>query len=51
MEALHHIDGVGGRYTVRRAMHDDVAPIVGLIAADQIGQTRDLTPSPGVRSD
>lgn len=41
MEALARITTAGGQYTVRRAVADDVAAIVDLIAADQIGSQRD----------
>jgi len=33
--------------TVRRARRDDVAPIVALIAADQLGATRESVTEPG----
>jgi GNAT superfamily N-acetyltransferase len=41
MAALAHLDLGDERYVIRRAAGDDVAPIVELIAADQIGQDRD----------
>jgi len=44
---LGRIDTPGGPYVIRRAAADDVAAIVALIAADQIGRDRDggdLTP-------
>jgi GNAT superfamily N-acetyltransferase len=41
MEPLTRISNLGGEFVVRRAVADDVAAIVALIAADQIGQDRD----------
>ena len=41
MQALGRISNLGGQFVVRRAVADDVAEIVALIAADQIGQDRD----------
>jgi GNAT superfamily N-acetyltransferase len=41
VSALAQISAGGSAYTVRRATADDVAAIVELIAADQIGATRD----------
>jgi GNAT superfamily N-acetyltransferase len=41
MEPLARISNLGGEFVVRRAVADDVAAIVALIAADQIGQDRD----------
>jgi ribosomal protein S18 acetylase RimI-like enzyme len=41
MEPLGRISNPGGQFVVRRAVADDVAAIVALIAADQIGQDRD----------
>jgi GNAT superfamily N-acetyltransferase len=41
MNELSRIDTAGGQYIVRRAVADDVASIVDLIAADQIGSQRD----------
>jgi GNAT superfamily N-acetyltransferase len=38
---LGRIDAGGARYTIRRARLDDVASIVALLAADQIGRDRD----------
>jgi ribosomal protein S18 acetylase RimI-like enzyme len=37
----HRISAGGATYDVRRATHADVPALVGLIAADQIGATRD----------
>jgi GNAT superfamily N-acetyltransferase len=41
VRALGRISNDGATYDVRRAVRRDVAAIVGLIAADQIGATRD----------
>jgi GNAT superfamily N-acetyltransferase len=41
MTALAWIEAGGAVYTIRRAERDDVARLVELIAADQIGATRD----------
>lgn len=41
MDELSRIRTAGGQYVVRRARADDVAAIVDLIAADQIGRHRD----------
>jgi GNAT superfamily N-acetyltransferase len=41
IEPLSHIRSQAGQYAVRRAVADDVAAIVSLIADDQIGQDRD----------
>jgi GNAT superfamily N-acetyltransferase len=41
MEPLTRISNLGREFVVRRAVADDVAAIVELIAADQIGQDRD----------
>ena len=41
MPALAHLDRADERYVIRRAVAGDVAAIVGLIAADQIGRDRD----------
>jgi GNAT superfamily N-acetyltransferase len=41
MDELTRITTARGQYTVRRAVADDVASIVELIAADQIGSQRD----------
>jgi GNAT superfamily N-acetyltransferase len=41
MEPLSRISNPGGQFVVRRALVDDVAAIVALIADDQIGQDRD----------
>jgi GNAT superfamily N-acetyltransferase len=41
MPALAYLDGADARYVIRRAVAGDVAAIVALIAADQIGQDRD----------
>lgn len=41
MSALAQLSTAGVTYTVRRAERDDVAAIVELIAADQIGAARD----------
>jgi GNAT superfamily N-acetyltransferase len=41
MEPLTRISNLGGEFVVRRAVADDVAAIVALIAADQIEQDRD----------
>ena len=40
-QVLAHLDRAGERYVIRRAVSRDVAAIVGLIAADQIGRDRD----------
>jgi GNAT superfamily N-acetyltransferase len=39
--ALARIEAGGVAYTIRRAERDDVAALVELVAADQIGATRD----------
>jgi GNAT superfamily N-acetyltransferase len=41
MDELCRISAAGGEYSVRRATPGDVAAIVDLIAADQIGERRD----------
>jgi GNAT superfamily N-acetyltransferase len=41
MPALAYLDRADARYVIRRAVAGDVAAIVALIAADQIGQDRD----------
>jgi GNAT superfamily N-acetyltransferase len=41
MPALAHLDRAGERYVIRRAVAGDVAAIVAMIAADQIGHERD----------
>jgi len=41
MEPLSRISNLAGQFVVRRAVANDVAAIVALIAADQIGQERD----------
>jgi GNAT superfamily N-acetyltransferase len=41
VSALARIEAGGAAYDVRRARRDDVGAIVALIAADQIGATRD----------
>jgi GNAT superfamily N-acetyltransferase len=41
MDELTQIDVAGKQYAVRRAAADDLAAIVDLIAADQIGRQRD----------
>jgi GNAT superfamily N-acetyltransferase len=41
MEPLTRISSPAGQFVVRRALIDDVAAIVALIADDQIGQDRD----------
>ncbi len=41
IEPLTRISKPSGQFAVRRAVADDVAAIVALIAADQIGQDRD----------
>jgi GNAT superfamily N-acetyltransferase len=41
MEPLSHISSLGEQFAVRRALVDDVAAIIALIADDQIGQDRD----------
>jgi GNAT superfamily N-acetyltransferase len=41
MTALARIEAGGASYALRRAARDDVARLVELIAADQIGATRD----------
>lgn len=41
MAPLAYLDRAGDRYAIRRAISRDVAAIVDLIAADQIGQDRD----------
>lgn len=41
MTELDRIDLAGGPFVIRRAVADDVAAIVGLLAADQLGRERD----------
>ena len=47
MEILETLDLGSARVTLRRAMASDVPEIVGLLAADQIGATRDGIKCPG----